>query len=63
MTAVATGSFDSDEYIISIGGYGCTKDCKKVIWGTQSGWFDVVTGTGASNLVVAASFVIIAALI
>ena len=71
MTAVANASADgktantlnmSADHTMQMGGYGCTKNCKKVTWGAVSGWFKVGV-SGASALVAAASVATIAALI
>ena len=57
----ATGLDLSKSYNFMIGGFSCSKGCKKVVHGMTSGWFEVAV-SGASSLVAAGAFVTAAAL-
>ena len=58
----ADGLLDlSKSYNAFLGGFSCSKGCKKVVHGMTSGWFEVAV-SGASSLVAAGAFVTAAAL-
>merc|ERR1711998_632258 len=46
----------SKKYNFMIGGFACSKDCKKVVHGMSSGWFPVAV-SGAASLVAAGAVV------
>merc|ERR1711990_109650 len=59
----ADGLLDlSKSYNFMIGGFACSKDCKKVVHGMSSGWFPVAV-SGAASLVAASALITAATLI
>jgi hypothetical protein len=53
----------SQKQMMMLNGFSCTKDCAKIISGTNTGWFEIKVNSGATALIASAAVTVAALLL